>query len=152
MTTETEICNLLYRYAETMDAGRFEELADGLFRDTVFVIGPDGAAKLDAKQMVDLICRLTIRYPDGTPRTKHVITNPLVEVDEAAGTASCRSYYTVFQQVEDGPLQPVVCGRYHDRFVRAGGRWRFAERDYTLMDLVGDTSAHLRPLAEPRGR
>jgi 3-phenylpropionate/cinnamic acid dioxygenase small subunit len=147
VTSETEICNLLYRYAETMDAGRFEELADGLFRDAVFVVGPNGTPKLDASQMVDLICRLTVRYPDGTPRTKHVITNPFVEVDEAAGTATCRSYYTVFQQADDRPLQPVLSGRYHDRFVRVDERWRFAERDYTLMDLFGDTSAHLRPLA-----
>jgi 3-phenylpropionate/cinnamic acid dioxygenase small subunit len=85
-----------------------------------------------------------IRYPDGTPRTKHVTTNVIVEVEPGGDRAAARSYYTVLQQVEGGALQPVVAGRYHDRFERVDGAWRFAERDYTLVDLVGDVSRHLR--------
>ena len=86
----------------------------------------------------------TIRHADGTPRTKHVLSNPIVEVDEASGTASCRSYYTVLQQTDTLALQPIVAGRYHDRFRRIEGQWWFAERDYTMLDLVGDVSQHLR--------
>ena len=86
----------------------------------------------------------TIRYEDGTPRTKHVVTNPILDVDEVSGTAVCRSYYTVFQQTDTLALQPVVSGRYHDRFERVDGAWRFAERDYTKVDLMGDLSQHLR--------
>ncbi|EUA56422.1 snoaL-like domain protein [Mycobacterium xenopi 4042] len=84
-----------------------------------------------------------VLYPDGTPRTKHVVTNPIIEIDEDAGTASCRSYYTVLQQIDDFPLQPIVVGRYHDGFERVDGAWRFCFRDYTLVDLVGDLSRHL---------
>ena len=62
----------------------------------------------------------TRRYPDGTPRTKHVTTNLIVEVDDDAGTATGRSYFTVLQAVPGLPLQPIVAGRYHDRFVRDG--------------------------------
>ena len=82
-------------------------------------------------------------HEDGTPRTKHVTTNLVVEVDAAAGTATARSYFTVLQQTAAIPLQPIVAGRYHDRFVRDGGRWRFAER-VVYMDLVGDLRDHLR--------
>jgi hypothetical protein len=67
-----------------------------------------------------------------------------VAVDEEGGTATCRSYYTVFQQTDDLPLQPVVSGRYHDRFRRIDGEWWFAERDYTLLDMIGDVSQHLK--------
>ena len=63
--------------------------------------------------------------------------------DEEAGTASCRSYYTVLQQTDESPLQTIVTGRYHDRFERVGGRWRFSYRDLTLIDMVGDVSRHL---------
>ena len=94
--------------------------------------------------MARLMVATTIRYPDGTPRTKHVITNPIVEVDDDAGTATCRSYYTVLQQTDSLPLQPVVAGRYHDRFGRIDGDWWFTERDYTMLDMVGDVSQHLR--------
>jgi SnoaL-like domain len=91
-------------------------------------------------------------YPDGTPRTKHVVTNPIIEVDEAAGTASCRSYYTVMQHTDDFSLQPIVAGRYHDQFQCVDGVWRYSFRDYSLMDMVGDVSHHLTgPIASARG-
>jgi 3-phenylpropionate/cinnamic acid dioxygenase small subunit len=82
-------------------------------------------------------------YDDGTPRTKHVTTNVAIEVDEEAGTAVARSYFTVLQALPDLALQPIVSGRYRDRFERHEGRWRFVERRVQT-DLVGDVSGHLR--------
>ncbi|MFJ8439274.1 nuclear transport factor 2 family protein [Kitasatospora griseola] len=70
-------------------------------------------------------------------------TNLAVEVDEEAGTATARSYVTVFQSLPELPLQPVVCGRYQDRFERRDGQWRFTERRFRAT-LVGDVSRHLR--------
>ena len=93
--------------------------------------------------MLSLWRGMVIVYPDGTPRTKHVVTNPIIEVDDDATTATCRSYYTVLQQTDGFPLQVIVTGRYHDRFERFDGRWRFAYRDYSLIDAVGDVSHHL---------
>ncbi|OOK64499.1 snoaL-like domain protein [Mycobacterium kansasii] len=81
-------------------------------------------------------------YPDGTPRTKHVVTNPIIEID-GIPTRSVRSYYTVLQQTEDFPLQAIVAGRYHDCFECVEGTWRFSYRDLTLIDMVGDISHHL---------
>jgi hypothetical protein len=72
-----------------------------------------------------------------------VITNPIIDVDEERNRATCRSYYTVLQATERVPLQVVVAGRYHDEFERVAGHWRFAFRDYSLMDLAGDLSDHL---------
>ena len=82
------------------------------------------------------------RYPDGTPGTKHVISNLHLEIEEAAGTASARSYWTVLQAVPGLPLQPILAGRYHDRFARDPDGWYFVERQY-LIDLVGDVSHHM---------
>jgi 3-phenylpropionate/cinnamic acid dioxygenase small subunit len=147
--SEVAICNLLYRYAELIDAGRFEDIMTELFADARFVIGPEGTPEVDATAMLEILCRTTIRYPEGTPRTRHIVSNPIVDVDEAAGTATCRSCYTVFQQTDTLPLQPIVAGRYHDCFERVDGTWRFSRRDYTLVDLVGDTSQHLRYPLEP---
>jgi hypothetical protein len=86
----------------------------------------------------------TRRYPDdGTPKTKHVITNVMVEIDEVSASATGRSYFTVLQAVPGAlALQPVIAGRYHDRFETVGGRWRFAAR-HMLVDLVGDLSQHM---------
>jgi 3-phenylpropionate/cinnamic acid dioxygenase small subunit len=82
------------------------------------------------------------RYDDGTPRTKHVTTNLVIDTDESEGTATARSYYIVFQQLEGFPLQPIIAGRYHDAFARTDGEWRLIER-VIFCDLVGDLSLHL---------
>lgn len=138
------ICNLLYRYAELIDSGRFEEIADGLFAHARLIVGPPGVPALDGRGMLAVFRRTTILHADGTPRTRHVVTNPIVELDAGGTRATCRSCYSVFQQTESLPLQVIACGRYHDVFEKVDGEWRFAERDYTLLDLVGDVSQHLR--------
>jgi 3-phenylpropionate/cinnamic acid dioxygenase small subunit len=84
-----------------------------------------------------------ITYEDGTPRTKHVTTNVAIEVDEEAVTAISRSYFTALQAAGDLALQPIVSGRYHDRFERRDGQWRFVQRRVHT-DLLGDVSRHLR--------
>ncbi len=140
MTPETEIANLLYTYAEFMDTGDFAGAAN-LFAHAQLRVGPDEHVAADT--MLALWQGMVILYPDGTPRTKHVVTNPIIEVDAERGTATCRSCYTVFQQTDDVPLQAVVTGRYADRFERVDGRWRFTYRDYTMMDQIGDLSHHL---------
>src|SRR5688572_8369085 len=140
MHDATAITNLLYRYAELMDLGDFAGVAD-LFKHARIKVGLDQAGYVDSAGILAMWEDTVIRYPDGTPRTKHVTTNAIVEFDGDVATA--RSYYTVFQQVDDTPLQPIIAGRYHDRFELVEGAWRWAERDYTLVDLVGDLSRHL---------
>ena len=48
----------------------------------------------------------------------------------------------MLQGLPDFPLQPIVAGRYEDRFERAAGGWQFAERRM-FVELVGDVSRHL---------
>ncbi|WP_156839565.1 nuclear transport factor 2 family protein [Novosphingobium aquimarinum] len=134
------ITNLLHIYAERMDAGDLEGVA-ALFEKARIRTG-DGEVEGSAP-MLELWRRFVKLHPDGTPRTKHVITNPILEIDEDADRATCRSYYTVLQAAPDLPLQVVCAGRYHDVFVREAGAWRFAERDYSMLDLVGDMSQHM---------
>jgi hypothetical protein len=85
----------------------------------------------------------TLLY-DGSPRTRHITANAVIDVDTDAGVAHASSSYVVFQGTPDLPLQPIVTGRYADRFARADdGHWRWAERRYAV-DHVGDLSHHLR--------
>lgn len=146
MSEATGITNLLYRYAELMDAGELEGVA-ALFAHATVRLG-DGTTIEGAEAMLAL-WRANVRLHDcGTPRTKHVITNPIVEMDASGGTATCRSYYTVLQAAPGLPLQVIGAGRYHDRFEQIAGTWRFAERDYSLFDLHGDLTQHLlQPVA-----
>ena len=138
-----DITALIYRYAERIDAGDFEGIAD-LFGDAVITDESDDREIIGFEAVLAMYTGATRRYPDdGTPKTKHVMTNVIVEVDEAAGTATSRSYYTVLQAVPGHfALQPVIAGRYHNRYERVDGAWRFAGIHF-FVDLVGDLSHHL---------
>jgi len=137
----TAIANELYRYAELVDAGRFSEVGE-LMEHCTFRYGeqsqpgPSGADAIAASYHDTVVT-----YADGTPRTRHVTANPIIELD--GDTARVRSTYTVLQQAPDSPLQTIISGRYHDTLRRIDGRWRFVERCF-LVDLVGDLSRHLR--------
>ena len=139
--SSTQVGNLIGRYAELIDSGDF----DGVTRllGGASIGGEDGVAMLTGPTAIRRLFSSTARlYPDGTPRTKHVTTNLIIDIDEDAGTASARSYWTVFQAVPGLPLQPILSGRYLDRFERVEEGWRFAERRY-VVDLVGDVSHHM---------
>ena len=137
-----EIAALIYTYAERIDAGDFAGLADLFARGEITVEGVDRARRGRA-EVLAMYEATTRRYQDGTPRTKHVTTNVMVDVDQAAETATARSYFTVLQAVPGLlALQPVVAGRYHDRFERFDGEWCFARRHITV-DLAGQLGHHL---------
>jgi 3-phenylpropionate/cinnamic acid dioxygenase small subunit len=133
---------LIFDYADRLDAGDLDAVA-ALFAGATYG-GEDGAQHAGAAAVSAVLRRLVRLHDDGTPRTKHVTTNLVIDVDADAGTATARSYFTVLQATARLPLQPIAAGRYRDRFVRAAdGGWRFAER-LIAMDLVGDLSDHLR--------
>lgn len=136
------IRNLLGRYCELIDAGDFAGLAE-LFADGSLADEHGNAFATGSAAVRDRWAGQTMLH-DGSPRTRHVTANPVIEVDETAGTATCRSSYVVFQGADALPLQPIVTGRYADTFCRDdGGSWRWRERRYAL-DHAGDLSHHLR--------
>lgn len=136
------IRNLLGRYCELMDAGDFAGLA-ALFAAADLADQDGNVFATGAAATQAMWERQTITY-DGSPRTRHVTANPVIDVDEATGTATCSSSYVVFQGVGDLAFQPIVSGRYSDRFARdESGAWHFAERRYAV-DHVGDLSHHLK--------
>lgn len=136
-----EIERLLYTYAERIDLGDFEGVAD-MFAHAVITSPGAPRGRGGREQALETYKRSTRLYEDGTPKTKHVTTNAIIEVDEESGTATSRAYFTVFQALEDFPLQPIIAGRYHDKFERIDGSWRFCER-MMLPELMGDLSRHL---------
>jgi ketosteroid isomerase-like protein len=142
MDAATAITHLVYAYAERIDAGDFEGIADLLAHADV-TSNQQAKVRRGRDEILAMYTGSTRSFDDGTPKTKHVTTNLIVDGDDGAGTGTCRSYFTVFQAVPgELALQPVIAGRYHDRFERVDGKWRFAAR-HILVDLVGDLSRHL---------
>ncbi len=135
-----EIENLVYAYAERIDAGDLAGVAE-LFAHGRIQAMP-GAVFEGTEQVRSMYDGATRLYEDATPRTRHVTTNVAIEVDDDAGTATARASYTVFQQTDDLPLQAIIVGRYHDSFHRVEDAWCFDTREM-FVDLAGDLSHHL---------
>jgi 3-phenylpropionate/cinnamic acid dioxygenase small subunit len=145
MEDHRAIERLLYRYAELVDAGDFAAIGQLFARGQIVAAGGviQGAQAVQA--MYDSYTR---RYDCGTPRTQHLMSNLCIDIDEDRQAASARLRFTVFQALEDFPLQAIIAGRYHDRFARDAEGWYFVERRMQT-ELVGDLSRHLLlPLPE----
>jgi 3-phenylpropionate/cinnamic acid dioxygenase small subunit len=140
------ITELLYRYAELIDAGDFDGVGQLLSRSTFG--GAASGSVSGAENIAKLFAMTTRRYPDhgNTPRTRHLVLNPIVEV-RGDGTASTRSTFCVVQDSETVPIQPIVVGRYYDTFGHDDGGWFFTERKVEIQ-MIGDVSAHL--MVDPR--
>lgn len=134
--------NLIYRYAHYIDQGQLEDVAE-LFRHGSIVSKKHNTRQTGYEEVLSMYqhsCRL---YDDtGTPKTKHLTTNVLIEIDKAGMQATANAYYTVIQATDTLSLQPIISGRYSDAFEKVEGEWRFTEREM-IVDLVGDCSAHL---------
>jgi len=133
------ITNLLGRYAECIDNGDFEGVGQLFAHATV--TADAGGSWTGAAEVTEMFNALTRKHDDGTPRTKHVITNPIVEMD-GPETGRCRSYFTVLMNTPTLPLQPIVAGRYRDEFGLIDGEWCFTGR-HMIVEFVGDVSQHL---------
>ena len=129
------VIELLYRYAELIDAGDFDGVGELLGRgEFMGVAGAESIAKLFATT--------TRRFPDhgNTPRTRHLVLNPIVDVNGDVATA--RSTFCVVQRTDTVALQPIVVGRYADTFGRDAQGWHFTARTVDV-EMVGDVSDHL---------
>jgi 3-phenylpropionate/cinnamic acid dioxygenase small subunit len=142
-----EIAELIYRYAELVDAGDFDGVGKLLSRASFG--GPDTPMVTGAQEIAALFTVATRRFPEGsgrhradpgTPKTRHLVLNTIIEID--GDTASARSTFCVVQDTDRVALAPIVVGRYYDTFARDGDGWYFTER-IADVEMVGDVSDHL---------
>jgi ketosteroid isomerase-like protein len=141
-TPSEAITALIYTYAERIDAGDFAGIGELFAHATLTFEGFDNVVS-GQQDIQDLYKRTTRRYDDGTPRTKHVMTNVLVDVADDGLSAASRSYFTVLQAVPDAlALQPVIAGRYRHRYRYVDGQWR-VDAMHIMIDLTGDLDHHM---------
>jgi len=137
------ITKLMFRYAECVDTADFDGLsalfANGIMTSTS---AADEDGGMTGEQVGRFYAATNRVHEDGTLRTRHLATNVIVDIDEAADSATARSYYVVFQATGKLPFQAIVGGRYDDDFKRVDGQWCFAKR-VVHVDQIGDMSEHL---------
>lgn len=134
--------NLLYRYAECIDQGDLDALADLFTHGRICGVenGPPETV-FEGRDRVRSLYDATVQLHGRTPKTKHVTTNAQIQVD--GDTATARSYYLVTQATDSLPLQIIITGHYHDTFRVIDGTWWFDTR-VMFVDQVGDLSHHLK--------
>lgn len=141
MDDRAEIATLVYDYARLLDAGDFDGVA-ALFEHATWRSAAHGTVLRGSGEVRTAYDR--IRLHDGSPRTKHLITNLHIELGPGAHSASGRCYYTVLQGIVPGePIETIVAGEYVDQYAKVDGRWRFADRLF-IVDLEGDQRQSLR--------
>lgn len=143
MDPSDSIRNLLGTYCELMDAADWPGVG-ALFAHARLADEHGNAFAQGAGEVERFYASSTILH-DGSPRTKHLVLNTIVEIEASAqpARASARSSYLVLQGFDPGELHPMITGRYEDEFATdPDGHWHFAERRF-LVDLAGDLSRHL---------
>ena len=135
---------VLFEYCDGIDRGDFARTAALFGTDGIYGLVDARSVARGSEQVLAQFLG-SVRTYDGVPRTRHVVTNVVIDVadDQVSGTA--RSYVQVLHQPPGGgPIGPIVVGSYYDRLHIVDDAWQFAERRMHL-ELVGDLSTHLQP-------
>jgi hypothetical protein len=133
-----EITALVNSYALLLDGGDMDGVT-ALFAHSTWRSEPHGRVLRGIDEIRPVYQQL--KTDDGSPRTKHLLTNLTVDVETGARTAAAHCYWTVLQNVAPGgAINVILSGQYTDRFEKVDGTWRFADRLITV-DLTGDVSA-----------
>jgi 3-phenylpropionate/cinnamic acid dioxygenase small subunit len=140
MEAREGIERLLFTYSATIDRGDLEATAALFGEAGLYGLVGSGAAA-GARQVLATM-RGSIRMYDGVPRTRHVVTNVIIDVDSDQSSGAAQSYIQVLHQPPDGVLRPIVAGTYFDRVHLVGDHWQFAERRMHI-ELTGDLTTHL---------
>jgi len=133
LTDADAIRNLLGRYCDLVDGADWDGVGE-LFADGALAADDGTVLATGAREVAEFYGR-TVLLHEGSPRTKHLVANTVIDTD--ADRAVARSSYLVLQD-----LQPIITGRYVDRFERVDGSWSWRERRFAV-DQVGDLSRHL---------
>lgn len=135
------IAGVVHEYAARLDAGDFDGVAALLARaDWVSRGRVTGHGADHARRQYDAV----VRRADGTPGTRHVIANLVIDVGPGPDEAAARSSFVVLQDA-----RPILAGRYHDRLARDVDGWYLTVRSFHA-DLVGDLSGHYASRAADR--
>ena len=143
MSSEQTILNMLYRYCWLVDEGKFDEMAE-MFDECDIYYGDYLAIHHDKAAFAQGFKDNNIVYPpDNSCRTIHMCIDPIIKVDEEAGTASAQHYTVVLQGII-GQIKPqiIVMDVKYDTFKRnEKGEWKFATRNMGTRCL-GDMTHH----------
>lgn len=137
------ITQVLHTYARLVDEREYEAVAALFTDDCLADYGQgEGDTLRSAKEVTDWLTR-QLRH---MKVTSHHISNVEIRFTDA-DHADTVAYLYAWHILPGLDVDPVVLGRYVDRFVRTPAHgWRIAERRLFAHGLVGVPEGILRPL------
>ncbi len=134
---QLRVADLLARYAECLDQGRFEEWPEFFTEDCIYKIVssenheqglPLGVIDCDSQNMLrDRIMALREANIYEEHRYRHILSTTLIKARDG-DTVRAETSYHVTRTMRDGAAMPFSTGRYIDRIVIAGETLKFAEK------------------------
>jgi len=117
-----EITDVLIEYCCALDRMDLPRLSALFTDDCVVDYGPDEQLRSHGALALEKSLERMWRWS----RTSHHLANVQIEFG-GEDKAVVRSYVHAWHERADGSAATIF-GQYHDRFVRADGRWRIGER------------------------
>ena len=126
LTTEDQLAiqGLVARYNHAVDSGEGQDYADTFTADGVL---DAGALVVEGR---DALAAFATGLPSSMRSPRHIATNLVIEGD--GDRATVRAYVQMYVLAGEPPHPELaVSGKYTDKLVRTGGRWRFERRVFT---------------------
>ena len=116
----------MYRYAELLDGGDVEGLV-AMFSRATWRSAATGTVLRTAEELRAVYSALVPTH--GPIRTRHLMHNLIIEMDDGAADASARCSYTVLEGDAPGaPVRILLVGRYEDTYARDADGWYLTDR------------------------
>ena len=137
---ELAIVRAMHEYAHAMDSGDEQGWVDAFTSNAVFdVVEVVGERRVHREDGHGDLAAYVAACPKPPHFRKHVVVDPVIDVDLDAGRAHVESYWLLFQRDDDDGRPLIVAfGHYRDTMVKEGGRWLIEER---LADVQATTAA-----------
>jgi hypothetical protein len=144
---ERAIMRALHEYAHAMDSGNEQAWVSAFTPDAVFdVVEVVGGRRVHREDGHGDLATYVAAYPKPPYFRKHVVVDPIIDIDIDAGRAHVESYWLLLQRDDDGRPFAAAFGQYRDTMVKLDGRWLIAER---FADVEATTAAGASQLPDP---
>jgi hypothetical protein len=121
-----DIAAIVHRYAELLDTGDVDGVV-AMFARATWRSAATGTVLRTPDELRAVYSSLV--PDDGPIRTRHLMHNLIVEMDDGADDASARCSYTVLEGDDPGaPVRILLVGRYEDQYARADDGWHLTDR------------------------
>ncbi|AUW57128.1 hypothetical protein C1T17_02535 [Sphingobium sp. SCG-1] len=124
------ITNLEHRFIESLDQRNVAAVAamfgdDGTLEMTVPGFPPmSGTGASEVSQLLERI----IPTPSAGHIGRHILSNHVIDIDQAAGSAEVRMYSCLFTVSEGTPVHCNGFGRHYDKLKLVDGTWCFSHK------------------------